>query len=179
MHIPLTPAQQVLVTENVRLAYWTANHFRPSHGLDAGELAGAAVLGLISAAAAFDPARGSFPALAGVAIRHAVISKLKGHRRRHLPTVSLDLPTGERCGPLAEFIPAPQPEHPPWLFGDVDRLLATVAPRAAAMVRSYFGLGEPVLTLGQIGRLHGLGRERVRQLIGKALKCMRAHAGAV
>lgn len=57
---------------------------------------------------------------------------------------------------------------------EIDRALATLAPREAEVVRLYFGLGrEHPLTLEEIGELFKLTRERVRQIKEKALRRLR------
>ena len=57
---------------------------------------------------------------------------------------------------------------------DVDRMLDTLTPREAQVLRMYFGIGvENVLTLQEIGKKFRLTRERVRQIKGKALRRLR------
>jgi RNA polymerase primary sigma factor len=62
----------------------------------------------------------------------------------------------------------------PFLIGEVDRALATLAPRDARVLRLYFGLGGGrEHTLEEIGAIFGITRERVRQLRDRALRRLR------
>ncbi len=62
----------------------------------------------------------------------------------------------------------------PFLAGEVDRALATLAPRDARVLRLYFGLGGGrEHTLEEIGAIFGVTRERVRQLRDRALRRLR------
>lgn len=57
---------------------------------------------------------------------------------------------------------------------EVNRALATLTPREADVIASYFGLnGEQALTLEEIGSQFGLTRERVRQIKEKAIRRLR------
>jgi hypothetical protein len=60
------------------------------------------------------------------------------------------------------------------LQADLDRVLSTLLPREAAIVRGYFGLGTcEGSTLDEIGKQIGLCQERVRQIRDKALRKLR------
>ncbi|MBC8044425.1 MAG: sigma-70 family RNA polymerase sigma factor [Rhizobacter sp.] len=60
---------------------------------------------------------------------------------------------------------------------EVERSLASLTPREADVIRSYFGIGlENPLTLEEIGERFKLTRERVRQIKEKAIRRLR-HAG--
>ncbi len=57
---------------------------------------------------------------------------------------------------------------------DVERALATLAPREADVTRLYFGIGlDHPMTLEEIGAKYDLTRERVRQIKEKALRKLR------
>ena len=57
---------------------------------------------------------------------------------------------------------------------DIERALATLAPREAEITRLYFGIGrETPMTLEEIGQEYELTRERVRQIKEKALRKLR------
>ena len=59
----------------------------------------------------------------------------------------------------------------------INKVLATLKPREAEIIRLYFGLvGERPLTLDEIGEYFKLTRERIRQIKEKALRGMR-HRG--
>ena len=42
------------------------------------------------------------------------------------------------------------------------------------MIEAFFGIGQPELTLEEIGRKYGLTRERVRQIKEKAVRRLRS-----
>jgi RNA polymerase primary sigma factor len=57
---------------------------------------------------------------------------------------------------------------------EIDKVLSTLKPREAEIIRLYFGLdGDRPLTLEEIGEHFQLTRERVRQIKEKALRRMR------
>lgn len=57
---------------------------------------------------------------------------------------------------------------------EIDKILATLKPREAEIIRLYFGLeGDRPLTLEEIGEHFRLTRERVRQIKEKALRRLR------
>lgn len=60
------------------------------------------------------------------------------------------------------------------LRDDLRAVLATLSEREASMVRLRFGLtdGQP-RTLDQIGHIHGVTRERVRQIEAKTMAKLR------
>ena len=53
---------------------------------------------------------------------------------------------------------------------EIERLLDTLTPREAAVIRSRYGIGDGVMkTLDQIGEEHGVTRERIRQIEAKTM----------
>ena len=57
---------------------------------------------------------------------------------------------------------------------EIEKILSTLKPREAAIIRLYFGLeGDRPLTLEEIGEHFRLTRERVRQIKEKALRRLR------
>ena len=59
------------------------------------------------------------------------------------------------------------------LSKEIDRALATLTDREAEIVRKFFGIGMPEMTLEEIGEEFGLTRERVRQIKEKAIRRLR------
>lgn len=59
------------------------------------------------------------------------------------------------------------------LATEVDRTLATLSQRESDIVRMFFGIGGPEMTLEEIGDRFGLTRERVRQIKEKAIRRLR------
>ncbi len=56
------------------------------------------------------------------------------------------------------------------LSKEIDRALATLTDREADIIRKFFGIGTPEMTLEEIGEELGLTRERVRQIKEKAIR---------
>ncbi|MFW6101368.1 MAG: sigma-70 family RNA polymerase sigma factor [Bacteroidota bacterium] len=59
------------------------------------------------------------------------------------------------------------------LYDEVERTLSTLTAREKAIVKHFFGIGVPDLTLEEIGNKFGLTRERVRQIKEKAIRKLR------
>ena len=59
------------------------------------------------------------------------------------------------------------------LSTEVERALATLTDRERAIIRYFFGIGCPEMTLEEIGEKFGLTRERVRQIKEKAIRRLR------
>ncbi|MBR1564100.1 MAG: sigma-70 family RNA polymerase sigma factor [Paludibacteraceae bacterium] len=56
---------------------------------------------------------------------------------------------------------------------EIDRALATLTDRESEIIRKFFGIGVPEMTLEEIGEEFGLTRERVRQIKEKAIRRLR------
>ncbi len=61
------------------------------------------------------------------------------------------------------------------LSKEVERALATLTPREAEIIRKFFGIGVPEMTLEEIGEEFNLTRERVRQIKEKAIRRLRSN----
>ena len=59
------------------------------------------------------------------------------------------------------------------LSTEVERALATLSDRERDIIRYFFGIGCPEMTLEEIGEKFGLTRERVRQIKEKAIRRLR------
>ena len=60
------------------------------------------------------------------------------------------------------------------LSKEIDRALSTLSDREYAIVKKFFGIGVPEMTLEEIGDEFGLTRERVRQIKEKAIRRLRS-----
>jgi RNA polymerase nonessential primary-like sigma factor len=99
--------------------------------------------------------------------------------RRH--PVSLDAPTGDDRGPIAETIADESADPSTSLVSlfrqraDLTTVFDDLAANERLVLRRRFGLeGDPPETLETIGRRLGLTRERVRQIEGAGLRKLRA-----
>ena len=95
--------------------------------------------------------------------------------------ISLSTPLGEdgdsEFGDLIEDTEAVVPADAvgfTMLQQELERVLDSLHPREAGVIRSRFGLGDGVqMTLDQIGEKFGVTRERIRQIKAKALRKLR------
>jgi RNA polymerase sigma factor (sigma-70 family) len=98
-------------------------------------------------------------------------------------TVSLSTPVGEDGGQLGDVLPDPTAVAPDDhtadldLSADIARLVETLPPRLATLIRLRFGLGDGVpRSREQVARTLGVTKERVRQLEQRALARLRKNA---
>ena len=122
---------------------------------------------------------GCEPGAAEIAARSGIA---KAHVEQALSLVqeptSLDIPIGDEDGDatLADLIEAPDAVNPHTaaestaLRDCVAEVLAELTPREERILRMRFGIGMPDHTLGQVGELFGVTRERIRQIEAKALQ---------
>ena len=59
------------------------------------------------------------------------------------------------------------------LRAEIGDMLKTLTERERRVVKAFYGIGEPELTLEEIGNKYGLTRERVRQIKEKAIRRLR------
>ena len=98
--------------------------------------------------------------------------------------VSIDAPINEgedSC--VVDFMPTSEISKPDnKLMNDslrieIKRMLSTLDPREADIVRLYFGIDAPhAFTLEEIGEKFGLTRERVRQIKSKTIKALKTES---
>ncbi len=94
--------------------------------------------------------------------------------------VSVDAPfaDGEDNNLLDVLVNADSPNADRGLINEslgteIDRALATLTEREKDIVKYFFGIGAPEMTLEEIGDKFGLTRERVRQIKEKAIRRLR------
>lgn len=56
---------------------------------------------------------------------------------------------------------------------EVERMIKLLGDREQKVIKAFFGIGEPELTLEEIGVKYNLTRERVRQIKEKAIRRIR------
>lgn len=56
---------------------------------------------------------------------------------------------------------------------EIDGVLQTLSERERHIIMAFYGIGEPEMTLEEIGQKYGLTRERVRQIKEKAIRRLR------
>jgi RNA polymerase sigma factor (sigma-70 family) len=179
MLLALSNPQWHLVAANRGLIFFVLKRLRGVDDFDRDDLASVGLLGLARAVLHHDPARGTLSTIACLSIRHEVLAFVARQRRRRLPVVSLDRPTGDQDEPLSALLPAPAEAGLDLAERlDLDRLLAQLPSRTRAVVRLRFGLdGGPPLDAQGVGARVGLSRQRVHQLVNGAIRRMRRAAG--
>jgi len=61
------------------------------------------------------------------------------------------------------------------LRAEIGSVLKTLTERERRVVKAFYGIGEPEMTLEEIGHKYGLTRERVRQIKEKAIRRLRSN----
>ena len=61
------------------------------------------------------------------------------------------------------------------LRAEIASALMMLSERERRVVRAFYGIGEPEMTLEEIGNRYGLTRERVRQIKEKAIRRLRSN----
>ena len=61
------------------------------------------------------------------------------------------------------------------LHAEITSVLKILSERERAVVKAFYGIGQPEMTLEEIGNKYGLTRERVRQIKEKAIRRLRSN----
>lgn len=155
-----------LAADNLRLVWSVAYQIPRSQraGLGVEDLAAEGMLGLLEAAAGFDPERDNrFSTYAVWCIRGRIRSCLRRERRQ----------TARASATLGESVPAANDDEcdadGDWLPKALERL----QPDDALLVKLRFGIGQPELSFDELGRQLGVSREGARQRVHRAVERLR------
>jgi RNA polymerase primary sigma factor len=178
-------ARQRLVEANLRFVIMVAKRYQ-NQGVPLEDLVNEGNIGLIQAAARFDPGRGvRFVTYAVWWIRQAMLNALRPASAAawtlSLDSPATDLEDAEPFGARMEDTSAEKPEEvmvASSLRDELETVLTGLSHREASILRHRFGLaGHRQASLLEVSRKHGLSKERVRQIETKAMRKLRASTG--
>lgn len=155
-------AKDKLVKANLRFVVSIARQY-VTEGCSILDLIDEGNIALIHAAGNFDASRGQrFSSYAVWEIRKAIEAFLPKEDVRMNRTASEHLPAGNNG--------ADKEVEEETDINDISRKLHYLPLREQNVLRAYYGIGEPVLTMAEIGMKYDLRRERVRQIRNRALR---------
>ena len=180
-----------LVQENMGFVKSLANRFR-GKGVEFDDLVGEGYMAMTEAAKKFDASRGTqFVAYAGPIIRKAMedaieqqaaLYRVPRDERRRVPgisakAVSIDAPiSAANPHTLLDILVNKDAEKQEEsvmvhkVYDDLCHCVSMLDEREQAVIKRYFGLGAPHVTMAEIAADLQLKRERVRQIRDKALR---------
>jgi len=173
---------QRLVTENRMLVEWTVNRYLSRHvvtGAERDDLVSWGLLGLLSAARAFDPGRGlRFSTLATLAIERSIMRGAMQAESRHGRTLSLDEALADKGSGEGEtrWVEMIRDEH---AEREMDRTeehavlrhgLSRLRPEQQHLIQAHFFHG---YSLADLARQWGTTRQAVAGQLRRALKSLR------
>jgi RNA polymerase sigma factor (sigma-70 family) len=161
------------VAENVRFGVWIAAKYAPL-ARDADGVFSASMAGLIEAAEIFNPALGTFGAIAGTTCRHAIFSELKRQRRTLRETaLYVVLPSGDEAE-RADLPPVPPPDvEPPLMLARMWVALEDLPALERQILELRWGLTGEEHAFPAIGAALGIPVSTARRLEAKALARLR------
>jgi RNA polymerase sigma factor (sigma-70 family) len=173
--------EEALLRQHAGLIHTLAAKYLPvAGGLEAGDLAQEARLGVLKAARMFDPTRGvTFSTVAWNEARYAILKAIRWQQRHCPEAVSLDQPLACDGATLADTIPddRPGPEQQA-LQAVAAQLLRQALPtlpphsRRAVELRYGLGTGEP-MTLQQVAIALGCSYWTAAQRVERGLALLR------
>lgn len=175
---PLTADQEQLVLENMPLARLTVYRM-VNKGIVPRKLTEDAVqeamIGLMQAARAYDPARGlKFSTLAVKCCQTRIGNTLLRNRVKDIPvTLSLDTPVGEGEDTMCDFMLAEDDTEAAavdWTADSVRTVLAEAGKGHYAEMFIAYAYGMP---MEEIAKGRGVSRQNVCRQIGRARECLR------
>ena len=166
--VPLTPEQQKLASDNLRIAYWMSRKYLPPFGMDREDWEAECMMCLARACRWFEPEKGTLSTLVDrlVRLRRSNLNSYRRVKRRRTPVVSLDEERGPGGFSLEETLTAPEDhtEKRVALRDLCDRVMGTMDSRA----REIFRMVDEGMTFNQIAIQLGFSRQRVSQIVVQA-----------
>jgi RNA polymerase sigma factor (sigma-70 family) len=184
-------AREQLIASQLPFVVYVAKQYQ-ARGIDLEDLVQLGNVGLIRAAAKFDPRKGRFSTYAGWWIRHFIRIELE----RHASQIRLPQRSNRKTKPKLEeaaeralaAIRKSVPAEEAFLIAPDDRDRDDLAESIAELRREVAALPERVRyviesrlagkTLKEIGGVLHVGRERVRQIEADAIAILRRRLGA-
>lgn len=165
--IALTPEQEKLVIENMKLAYFAANQYYLKFGLEQEEAVSLAFMGLVKAATIFDEAKkAKFSTLAMKCMYNTFLQDLR-NRSKQVETISFDsLVSEDSDTTYADLIPD---EDNPYSYLEnremIESCLRELTVREQEIVTAY--LADPNQRQVHLSKKFGISRQRISIIINK------------
>ena len=172
-----------LVTDNMGYVKSLANQFT-GRGVEYDDLVGEGYIAMTQAAQKFDTSRGTqFVAYAAPIIRKAMEQAVKQTVKTHDAPQSIDAPltAGNKYTLLDILVNQDALKDEEYAYfkiirDDLQKAIASLNEREQLVVRKFFGIGTPHVTMADIAEDMQLKRERVRQIRNKAVRKMSRQA---
>lgn len=165
--VALTPEQQKLVIENMKLAYFAANKYYLKFGLEQEEAISIAFLGLVKAATIFDEAKKvKFSTLAMKCMYNTFLQDLR-KRSKQVDTISFDSPVSADSDiTYADLFPD---KDDPYSYIEnkemIKNCLRELTGREQEVVLAY--LADPTQRQVHLSKKFGISRQRISIIINK------------
>lgn len=165
--ILLTPEQEKLVIENMKLAYFAANRYYLKFGLEQEEAISLAFLGLVKAATIFDETKKvKFSTLAMKCMYNTFLQDLR-KRSKQVDTISFDcLVSADSDITYADLFPD---KDDPYSYIEnremIESCLRELTGREQEVVTAY--LANPSQRQVHLSKKFGLSRQRISMIINK------------
>ena len=163
----MTPEQQKLVIENMKLAYFAANKYYLKFGLEQEEAISIAFLGLVKAATIFDEAKKvKFSTLAMKCMYNTFLQDLR-KRSKQVYTISFDSPVSSDSDiTYADLFPDKDNSYTDIENREMIRwCLEYLTDRERSIVIAY--LSNPNQKQAQLAKKYGISQQRISIIINK------------
>lgn len=163
----LTPEQEKLVIQNLKLAYFAANKYYLKFGLEQEEAISLAFLGLVKAATIFDEAKKvKFSTLAMKCMYNTFLQDLR-KRSKQVDTISFDSPVSADSDiTYADLFPDKDNSYTDIENREMIRwCLEYLTDRERSIVIAY--LSNPNQKQAQLAKKYGISRQRISIIINK------------